>query len=181
MNPFCVSGAKHLFKSIELARRLPGDIFEIVQRVIQRNGYFAHSENILLTMLNDGSETIRQLAYDKIEKIRSMPPNIQRKFIIPKIDFDAPSYFEMKDSTESYEPPSTRKISLSILKDNICDLDCSLFPKFKLHTQAVERCVKMVTKSASTVYGHSRRDGSVRLKIDSQRKRSKFDSKKDYK
>lgn len=51
--PFCVYGSKHLHKMITLSRYLPENLMKIVDPVLQRNGYFGHSENILLSMLAD--------------------------------------------------------------------------------------------------------------------------------
>ena len=73
----------------------------------QNNAYFAHGENILLTMLTDDDESVRGRAVDKVLQIRQYEDNIGRtdenlsssanmtkvrKFKIPKIDFNAQSY-----------------------------------------------------------------------------------------
>ena len=48
------------------------EVQEIALRVLERNAYFAHPENILLGMLADENQKICQIAVDKILKIRSL-------------------------------------------------------------------------------------------------------------
>ena len=38
-------------------------------------------------------------------------------------------------------------------------------PKFSIHTQSTERCVKLVTEAAASVVGQERRDGFIRSRI----------------
>ena len=47
------NGPHHLFKTIELTRNFSDEVKNIVNPVIQRNAFYAHSENILLSMIND--------------------------------------------------------------------------------------------------------------------------------
>lgn len=68
-DPSCLSGAKHLHKSIQLSRYLPTDVRKIVDNVIKRNAFFGHHENILLSMLTDERSHIRQLAFHRIKKV----------------------------------------------------------------------------------------------------------------
>lgn len=65
----CIHGAKHVFKQIQLIRYLPAKLKAIVEDVVQRNSYFAHPENILLTMLGDDRKPIRKLAVSRILKV----------------------------------------------------------------------------------------------------------------
>ena len=50
---------------------------------------------------------------------------------------------------------------------------------FPCHTQAVERCVKLVTEASTKVYGKDRRDGFIRATIHSRRLMPRLESKKD--
>lgn len=79
-------GAKHLHKTIKLSRYLPDNLKAIIDPVLQRNGYFGHTENILLAMLADDKMHIRKLAYHRICKIREQfgsPPDVAiRKFCL---------------------------------------------------------------------------------------------------
>ena len=59
-------GAKNIFKLIEGVRQFPTDkVRDISMKVLQRNAYFAHSENVILGMLAE-DENIRRRAVDKI-------------------------------------------------------------------------------------------------------------------
>ena len=55
------------------------------------------------------------------------------------------------------------------------------FEKFPCHTQAVERCVKLVTEASSKVCGHSARDGFIRATLLSRSAMPTFSHKSEYK
>ena len=60
-------GAKSFFKLIERVRQFPTDkVKHISMTVLQRNAYFAHSENVILGMLAEDDENIRRRAVDKM-------------------------------------------------------------------------------------------------------------------
>ena len=54
------------------------------------------------------------------------------------------------------------------------------FPKYPCHTQAIERCVKLVTEASSTVCGVKSRDGFIRVRLESRKIMPRFESKCDY-
>jgi hypothetical protein len=54
------------------------------------------------------------------------------------------------------------------------------FPKYPCHTQAVERCVKLVTEASSAVCGAKSRDGFIRVRLESREKMPYFNTKADY-
>ena len=90
-------GPKHIFDYIKLTRDIvPYQYRKLIFDVIENNGYFAHAENVLLTMLTDEDVAIRKKAIDLILEKRktSIGKNI-RKFIKPVIDFKANSYHQM--------------------------------------------------------------------------------------
>jgi len=66
--PSCKDGAKHFYEIIKKTRYLKEDFRAIVDTVIQRNGYYAHHENIILSMITDDRETIRELGLRRILK-----------------------------------------------------------------------------------------------------------------
>ena len=70
-NPKAVDGPKNLFMMVELIKVLPYSDQLILKKKIQNNAYFAHSENLLLTMLTDNDEVIRHKAVDLIKNIRT--------------------------------------------------------------------------------------------------------------
>ena len=58
-------------------------------------------------------------------------------------------------------------------------LDEKLF-NFPCHTQAVERCIKLVTKASLKVGGRDSRDGFVRATMESRRKRHNLSQRKTW-
>jgi len=55
------------------------------------------------------------------------------------------------------------------------------YPKYPCHTQAVERCVKLVTESAKAVCGVKARDGFIRVRLESRKIMPVFNTKAQYK
>lgn len=183
-NPSCINGAKHLWQTISLSRYLNTDLKKIVDTVIQRNGYFGHPENILIAMLGDDTESIRELACQKILKARSENAPGLRTFTVPALNFDAEDYTKMItwQDFKITEPPLTSSLSDEALKSivksglgttkNIKNYPC--------HTQAVERCVKLVTEASSAVCGEKKRDGFIRARLLSRQQMPHFDTKKQF-
>ena len=64
------------------------------------------------------------------------------------------------------EPPLTKNISDEDLKLLVASGDTPVvdFPQFPCHTQAVERCVKLVTEASAAVCGAPARDGFIRAR-----------------
>lgn len=90
---------------------LAENLQKIIRKVVQRNGFFAHSENVLLAMLCDEECAENRLqAISLIKKIRdSSHNNGIRKFEIPLINFDAKKYTEIIDWKGAVtEPPLTK-------------------------------------------------------------------------
>ena len=106
-NPHIVNGAIHIYNSIELARDcMTSEEFDVFKKYSQINGYMAHSESILLAMVNDKNDRIRQKAVEKIISLRKNVPSEEvRKFKIPTINFKAKNYIEMVGFDEITSPP----------------------------------------------------------------------------
>ena len=77
------------------------------------------------------------------------------------------------------EPPITKRISEECLDKLIKSGDEVEFPNYPNHTQSVERCIKVVTESSSSVCGSAQRDGWIRARLASRSKRPKLESKID--
>ena len=58
--------------------------------------------------------------------------------------------------------------------------DMVVLLNFPCHTQAVERCVKLVTESSAAVCGQQQRDGFIRSRIKSRKIMKTFNTKCDY-
>lgn len=183
-NPSCTNGAKHLFQTISLTRYLNSELKMIIDKVIQRNGYFGHPENVLIAMLGDDREIIRELAYQRILKARSGNARGLRTFKVPKLNFDAKDYADIItwQDCEVTEPPLTLNMSDEALKDIVKNGlgKCQNINDFPCHTQAVERCIKLVTEASSAVCGENKRDGFIRARLLSRQQMPNFNSKKQF-
>lgn len=91
--PQAIQGSRHMFKYIQWMRELPMFVQKPVRDYIQTDGFFCHSENILLSMITDTNKDIRTEGYEKIMHARSEPPDPPvRRFVLPKVNFDCTSY-----------------------------------------------------------------------------------------
>ncbi|CAH0562903.1 unnamed protein product [Brassicogethes aeneus] len=61
LKPSCKEGPRHLLNMIKWSRHFEEDVLKIIDPVIQRNGFYAHPENILISMVTDESKCIREL------------------------------------------------------------------------------------------------------------------------
>ena len=74
-----------------------------VHNTIQINEYFANCKNILLAILADKLQKCRKMAVKIILEIRQskrLCDDKLRKFLIPKISFDATGYIQMIEWTK---------------------------------------------------------------------------------
>jgi len=96
MNPFCTSGSKHLWKTIQFSRYLPENLKQIIDPVFERRAYLGSLENILICMLFDDRENIRKLVVSKIiEARKNKKKGTIRCFKIPPLNFNDSDYFEL--------------------------------------------------------------------------------------
>lgn len=183
--PSCVNGPKHFFKMIQLTRYLKYSYKDVIDKVLKRNAYFGHSENLLLAMISDEREYVRELAIRKIILFSDNKTQEIREFKVPELILDATDYFSMIDWTKSdrFPPPLLRDVSIQDLKKcvDLKSLPNLSFLNFPCHNQGVERCVKLVTESANLVVGHNNRDGFIRARMKSRELMPTFSTKKDYK
>ena len=137
-------------------------------------------------MITDERQTIRELGLRRILKARSghNKKTTVRRFCVPPLKFDANEYYDLVDwqALDLTEPPVTKNMTDIVLRDMIAAKDTPevLFPRFPCHTQAVERCIKLVTEASAAVCGVNSRDGFIRSPIESQHEMPKFESKRDY-
>lgn len=89
-NPYVQSGPKHIFQNVDLIGKQSKSIQSIVMPVVKRNAYFAHSESILLAMVNDDRPHSRELGWRRVKNCRSAIPSSDsvRIFKLPKINFE---------------------------------------------------------------------------------------------
>ena len=160
---------------------------------MQRNGYFAHLESLLIAMLGDGDEQRRSMGVTKVIALRKelvsrsaaedsssseRQSNSIRLFHIPTINMKADVYYQLADiETWSQQPPEIAHLT----KDSI--EDCRMKPLLlyhPCHNQTVEQHVKLVTEASAQVPGFQRREGIIRQKIKSRSLMTKFDTKMQF-
>ncbi|CAH1114862.1 unnamed protein product [Psylliodes chrysocephalus] len=95
----CTEGSRHLFSLIRRSVYLPAAVKDVIDPVIQRHAFFAHPENILLSMLvnTDDRNPMRELALRRILKCRvnGLQNRNIRQFKVPKLNFDSQDYTEL--------------------------------------------------------------------------------------
>ena len=166
MNPSAKNASKHLYRTIEKVRVLSPRVQRIVLPVIQRNGYYAYPENILLAMVHDKNKDTRELSLRRILKARKIEAEhgkCVRLFKIPKINFDATAYYDLIDWQNILitSPPLLFDVTHDDIKRTITQRTSFTLPveltRIPCHTQAVERTIKLVTTASNKVCG---RDGA---------------------
>lgn len=152
----------------------------LVHRRIQRNAFFAHSENILLAQLSSTKKVERVDAVRKILKIRERPQNASvRIFKVPVINFEAKRWIDMMEyDFESTEPP----LKIGMDEDELIAIieEPLVVAKFKCHTQMVERAVKEVTRTSLNAFDHQTRNSMVKATLIHRAKYPKLNSAKDF-
>lgn len=175
-------GAKHIFRLMMYSRFLPDNQRSIVDSVIERNAFFAHPENILITMLFDDRNYIQELALRRIIKARTAKKsNSLRVFKPPKLNFSAQDYTEIIvwQECEISAPPVLRNISDDDLRRKLNEKSLEVVD-FPCHTQSVERCVKLVTEASLSVTNAKHRDGFIRNRLISRAEMPNFGHKNQF-
>ena len=182
----CAEGSRHLWNMIKLSRYLDPEYRDLVDSVIQRNGYYGHSENIILAMLTDDRENIRELAYRRIIAARkeNADSTTIRQFRVPVLNFAADDYIHLVEwqSIDRCEPPLTKYLTdseLQVFVQNRAFEKINL-PAFPCHTQATERCIRLVTQASAAVCGVERRDGFIHARLKSRKIMKRFNTKSEY-
>lgn len=183
--PSFLNGSKHYGALVTRSKFLPPNMRKIIKETLQRNAFFASPENILMAMTNDESDTIREIAWFRIMQARTM--QAPRNFKLPKVNFEADNYTELIDWSDITAPPilqdvevteeTIRPLLLKRLKDHSFG---EWIYKLPCHSQAVERCVKSVTKASLKACGSTARHGHILSELQSRANMHSFRSKKDY-
>lgn len=87
------------------------------------------------------------------------------------------------DSADRYDPPVIRNISTSVVVNYFEIDDPSEYlqlPNYPCHTQATERCIRLVTDASSAVIGEENRDGFIRARINLRAMMPNFNTKSEY-
>ncbi|GBO42382.1 hypothetical protein AVEN_271632-1 [Araneus ventricosus] len=73
---YFTNGPEHVFEVINSSRLLPENLLKVIDSVIQRNALFVNPENLLLSIIVDKRDQIRELDFKIIIKAKSQPQNI---------------------------------------------------------------------------------------------------------
>lgn len=180
-----VYGSTLLFKFISWTRYLQPNLRQVLDRVIQDNAYFAHSENILLSMLFDDRKEKRNIAIEKILHYRRdlADPSHLRVYKKPFINFNCADYTEMIDLNDDnvlFEPPFTQSYSYDHLQGYLNYADPPFAdPKIPCHIQGTERHVQLLATTAKRVTGKNI-EGAMAAILESRRKLPKLESRQDF-
>ncbi|GBO31115.1 hypothetical protein AVEN_239507-1 [Araneus ventricosus] len=123
----------------------------------------------MLARTQDNTKHIRELGFRRILKARQLDQ--KRTFLTPKLNFKAQDYSEIINwmDCDLCSPPllkdmSDDEIKSHIQSDSVPNSDIT-FKTFPVQTQAVERCVKLVTEASGKVCGAESRDGLIRTTL----------------
>ena len=166
-----IYGARLFFEMILLAKScLNCDDFKIVKKVLEDNSYFAHPENILLSMVFDENRNVRKKGAEKIIESRNLlaAQNYDelRHFRVPGkfLNLNARNYYEVLDLSkmkpEDCDPPLLKHFSIEKLRSCI-DGDQLKIDEFPCHSQAVERNVALTSRSSENNIGYTNRHGFI--------------------
>ena len=187
--PSCQDGARHVFQLIRKSRYLTQDLKNIVDPVIQRNSFFTHPENLLISMITDDRKHICELGIRRILKARHHLQSFStgqavRQFQLPRLNFASEDYTEMIDwAIENVtEPPLTFNLSSQSLMECVKENSIPIMEleNCPCHTQAVERCIKLVSEASEKVCGLVKREGFIRARMSSRRSMPNFETKSQY-
>ena len=166
MNHNFVHGPSNLFEQMRLIMTTQGiDVRHVAMRTLQHNAYFAEPGMMLTCMLSSEDDNIRKKAVRKIQQVRKKPPKPPRakifqgirKFEVPPLQWEASSWEDMIDfdKVKVFEPFILEKLSD---QDISSALDSPVvFPPYSLHSQSVERAVKLVSTASQNVCGTDNR------------------------
>lgn len=129
------------------------------------------------------------MALRKILKLRQLSSDHKtvRIFKVPNLNFHAEDYVDLIDWKNMTEPPPMKIIHTQLIYEAIRNPDLvsseimDKFNRMPCHTQAVERCVKLVTEASAAVCGPERREGFIKNKLESRHIMPTFNTKKDFK
>jgi len=179
-----VYGSSLLFHFIQSTKYLPETLRNIVNNVVQHNSYFAHSENVLLTMLFDSRKSIREKCIKKIIYYRDklLHPHVVRTYKKPSINFDCSDYVDMinlDDDSILFEPPFTANIPYEHLLEYLeLDDPPRPDPRIPAHIQGTERLVQLCTNVSRRAI-EDNRDDIMAVTLQSRARIPRMESKRD--
>lgn len=181
-----IYGSVLLSKFVRSTQYLTDNLRGVIIPVINNNSYFAHSENVLLTMLYDDRKAIRVRAINKILHFRDnlYDANVLREYKKPNINVNCRDYVDMIDLNDDSilsEPPFTRNIPYDHLVQYL-EYDEPPFPdpNISCHIQGTERHVQLLSNVSKRTIPKNR-EGVMAVTIESREKLPRMESKQDFK
>ena len=188
-SPKFTNGPSLLFQQMTLVKSQSEAVQEIVKPYVELNAYMAEPGIILCSMLESPSFSIRKMAISRITKLKEKPPKAPRAKVlrgirslkVPKLQWNAFSWVDIIDwnTISVHLPYIIECMSMEEITASMWQPPC--FPAFPLHTQSVERAVKLVTEASHQVEGEEGRHGWILSVLEARRIRKPFETKKDYK
>lgn len=153
-----------------------------MKKVMTTNSFFAHPENIVLSMLADERVEVRKVAVKRVLHARRASNEYQeRNFELPRtLNINADDYTEMLDWEKELitSPPLLSAIdNTEVIQYEEHALK---LPHIPCHSQSIERCVDIVTKASSDRSGHASRHRFILNLLESREMMPRFDSKCQY-
>lgn len=173
-------GPYHVLTELRILKTLPAKVKGIVTPYVRTGAWFSHSECCLLSLLASEEKEDRKFGVEKILKIRGkseLGDMSVRPRKTPRLNLNSTSLQSIIPwkIEECHEPVFTCKLTKDQLKEFL--VTPFKVPKFSIHTQSTERCVKMVTEAAASVFGQERRDGFIRSRIHHREEMPEFRTK----
>lgn len=181
--PDWTDGARHLYRVLSFSRALSKRVFDVIKSRVLYNSYFAHSENLLLSMITDSDVNIRRAGYELILKARSInsqlelvgdvrifrkPADLQVKHPDENTQNNVDHYSKLIDWNEAelFEPPSTcnlTEMEIQCYMKN--DSQIINVPRIPAHSQATELCVQVVKNIVRKYPGTESQEERAKTKI----------------
>lgn len=179
-----IEGPRHVLFQLECLKSQRKEVIDIVMPTVKRSAWYAHSENIIQTLLCSEEQKERIEGVNKILEIKGEeePEEQQGDSSVrlrktPNINFESSNLLDLIDWEVKYEPPPTCQLTTSEVK-KLIDFPMEV-PDWPCHTQSIERVVKMVTESSAKYFTHEKRDGGIRVQVFSRRLMAKNRTKQD--
>ena len=106
--PSVSDGAQNFWYILSCSKNLKVEHQEIVVRCLNKNAFFAHSDNLLIAMLADESQSVRLRALSLISDVPGS--HKERNFVLPQVNPNAKDYTKIISlKYEQATPPLLRE------------------------------------------------------------------------
>jgi hypothetical protein len=155
-------------------------ITDIVFKVLERIAFCCLGENFLASLIASSEKEHRRIGVRKVLEIRAGPTLPLTPASVPSINFEARSWGELIDvsSLQCHQPPCVSHLSEAEL-EYMTEEEFEP-PSFPLHSQGVERAVKLTSEASMTSYTREKQHNFIVAKNKSRAQRTEFRTKQDY-